>query len=98
MKTNFGDTFAPTPHLETLRFVIECCASKAHEGYTLSSIDFVLAFLNAANDPHVYLTPPKGIDIKSGYCWKLKRALYGTARAPRLWHKTLELFLRKLGF
>ncbi len=28
----------------------------------------------------------------------MKRALYGTARAPRLWHDTLETFLRNLEF
>ena len=97
-KTNFGDTFAPTPHLDTLRLVISYCASMAKSGFSLYSIDFVSAFLNAINDPHVYVTPPDGIEIRDGYCWKLNRALYGTARAPRLWHKTLENFLHSLGF
>lgn len=98
LKTNFGDTFAPTPHLDTFRLLVAYCAKMAGSGYSLFSIDFVSAFLNAINDPHVYVTPPEGVKIRDGYCWRLKRALYGTARAPRLWHKTLELLLHNLGF
>lgn len=97
-KTNFGETFAPTPHLDTLRLVVSYCASMALSGFSLYSIDFVSAFLNAISDPNVYVTPPEGVQIREGYCWKLKRALYGTQRAPRLWYKTLEKLLHNLGF
>ena len=98
MKCNYGDTFAPTPHLDTLRFVIAYCAQKSSEGFSLFSIDFVSAFLNAVSDPDMYVRPPEGVEIQKGYCWKLKKAVYGSSRAPRLWHKTLEKFLRSIGF
>ena len=70
----------------------------ASYGFSLYSIDFVSAFLNAVSDPNMYVTPPTGVNIQDGYCWKLLRALYGTARAPRLWHKTLEKLLNSLLF
>ena len=95
---NLGDTFALTPQLDTLRFVISYCVGKAKEGYSLYAIDFVSTLLNAINDPDVYVFPPDGLDKKSGYCWRLKRALYGTNPEPRLWYKTLSDFLRKIGF
>ena len=63
-----GDTFAPTPQLDTLRFVISYRVAKAKEGYSLNVIDFVSAFLNAINDPHVYVFPPDGLNKKSGNC------------------------------
>ena len=63
-KTNFGDTFSPTPHLDSLRFIVSYCSSMNSGGYSLFSIDFVSAFLNGINDPHVYVTPPKGVSIK----------------------------------
>lgn len=70
----------------------------ASSGYSLYAIDFVSAFLNALSDPNVYIKPQDGVKIQDGSCWKLKRALYGTARASRLWHKTLEKLLHSLGF
>ena len=98
LKCNYGETFAPTPQLDSLRFVVSYCASKSREEYSLFSIDFVSAFLNAINDPEMYVSPPLGVEIGKGKCWKLKKALYGSTRAPRLWHKTLEKFLRTIRF
>ena len=93
MKHNYDETFSPTPQLDSLRLVIAYCASRANDSYGLYSIDFVSAFLNAISDPEMYVTPPGGINIEEGKCWRLKKALYGSSRAPRLWHKTLEKFL-----
>ena len=98
MKTNLANTFALTPHLDTLRFLIAYCARKSDQGYSLFSIDFVSAFLNAISDPDMHVSPPDGIQIESEHCWKLKKALHGSSRAPRLWHKTLEQFIRTMRF
>ena len=89
-KTNFSDAFAAIPYLDILLLVIYYCAPRATSIFSLYSVNFVSAFLNATSDPHLYITTPQGIEIRDGYCWKLHRALYGTARAPRLWHKILE--------
>ena len=50
MKSKYTDTFPPTPHLDTLRFLIPYCASKSSAGYPLFSVNFVSAFLNAISD------------------------------------------------
>ena len=89
-KTNFGDTLTPTLQLDALHLITPYCASMASSVFPLYSIDFVSAFLNAISDPNVYVTFPIGVKIPDGYCRKLKKPLYGTARASRLWRKTLE--------
>lgn len=43
------------------------------------------------------MTPPKGVDIPEGYCWRLKRSLYGLKQAGRTWNQTLNKKLRQLG-
>ena len=73
MKYNYGDTFAPKPHLDTLRFVVAYCAQKSNAGFSLFSIDFVSEFLNAISDPDMFVKPPVGVEIEKGHCWKLKR-------------------------
>lgn len=44
LKTNFGGTFAPSPHLDTLRFVIFYSALMFRSEFLLHSIDLVSAF------------------------------------------------------
>ena len=40
-------------------------------------LDVDSAFLYADLDEDVYMTPPPGMNIKSGYCLKLDKSLYG---------------------
>lgn len=87
-----------TPHLDSLRFVIYDCASKHSQRFYLFSIACVSAFLNVISDHEAYVSFPQGITNEKGHNWRLKRALYGTVRDPRLWYKTLENLLHKLGF
>ena len=63
LKCNFGETFAPTPQLDSLRFVVSYCASKSKEGYCMHSIDFVSAFLNPVNEPEMHTSPRLGVGI-----------------------------------
>lgn len=92
INTNLGDTSASTPHLGTLRLEIYYCASRASHRYSLFFAEFASALLNAISDPPVCIAPPRGVQVRDVYCWRLKRALYGTESAPRLLHKTLESF------
>lgn len=96
-KTNFGDTFSSTPHLNTPHFVIFYFAPMFTSGFLLYSIDFVFAFLNAIDSSNVYVTPQQDVGIQDEYCWRLDKALYETARATRHWHKELETFLHSNG-
>ena len=98
MKTYCGDTFPPTPHLDTLRLIFAFCSYVWQFDHTLTSIDFASAFPNAVSDEHFYMYPPTGMNLPEGTCWKVLKAMNGTSRAPRLWHTTLEKFLISIGF
>lgn len=66
-------------------------------GLICHQIDFKNAFINAHMDEEVYTTCPPGYG-KSGKVWKLRRALYGLRKSPKLWFNELVTFLQGLGF
>ena len=41
---------------------------------------------------------PKEIEIPPGYCFKLKKSLYGLKTWPRSWNRHLNQFIKSLGF
>ena len=59
--------------------------------------DAVNAFVNSQLDEEVYTYFPDGFKEK-GKVLRLKRALYGLRRSPRLWQKELTKTLLTLGF
>ncbi|EED14304.1 conserved hypothetical protein [Talaromyces stipitatus ATCC 10500] len=59
--------------------------------------DAVNAFINSLLDEEVYTLCPDGFK-QSGKVIKLRRALYGLRRSPRLWQKELTTTLLSLGF
>lgn len=68
MKTYFGDSLSPTPHLDILIFVFAFCSYICKFDCTLTSIDFVTAFLNTVSDEYSYMHPPAGMNLPEGTC------------------------------
>jgi hypothetical protein len=65
-------------------------------GYETKQMDAVNAFLNAELDELVYCYFPHGFE-QSEKCLRLKRALYGLRKSPRLWLKYFATTLSRLG-
>lgn len=63
-------------------------------------MDVKTAFLNGILDEEIYMKQPEGVvDVNyPDYVCKLKRALYGLKQSPRMWNKTIDDFMRKIGF
>lgn len=92
---DYEETFAPVANLESIRVI---CALAAKYDLELDQMDVSTAFLNGKLDEDIYLSPPEGVPIRPGYCWKLKRSLYGLKQAGRTWNKTFDKALTSLGF
>jgi hypothetical protein len=58
--------------------------------------DAVNAFLNALLDTPVYTRTPDGFKVP-GKIWKIRKALYGLRKSPRLWQRDLTATLMKFG-
>ena len=63
-------------------------------------MDVMSAFLNGSLEEEVYVRQPPGyeIDGKEDKVYRLKTALYGLKKAPRVWYNTIDEYLNSEGF
>jgi hypothetical protein len=110
---NLGDKnaelFAPTPSLASLRLVLTQTSRMEHVSkdrtWGLSIADVNTAFLHADLDTEMFAVAPNehcslfDREVPSRpVIWRLKKALYGCRRSPRLWYEHLQRTLQKSGF
>jgi hypothetical protein len=79
---DFGETFAPVAHLETIRILLAFVTSK---GFKLYQMDVKNTFLNGVIQEEVYVRQPPGFENLKypDRVYKLSKALYGLKQAPR---------------
>jgi hypothetical protein len=94
---DFGETFAPVAHLETIRILLSFTASK---GFKLYQMNMKSDFLNGVIQEEVYVKQPLGFENPkySDRVYKLSNALYGLKQVPRAWYARLKTFLLKHGY
>jgi hypothetical protein len=92
---NYEETFAPVANLESIRII---CALAAKYDLELDQMDVSTAYLNGVLNEEIYISPPEGVPIQDGFCWKLKKSIYGLKQAGRTWNRTLDAALTQIGF
>lgn len=92
---DYDETFAPVANLDSIRTLMALAAKYDLE---LDQMDVSTAYLNGILEEEIYVLPPEGVEIREGYCWRLKRSVYGLKQAGRTWNKTLDKALVGLGF
>ena len=90
---DFGETWAPTGRLRTLRAIIAEAAGDS--SYKTAQWDCTCAFLHAYLDREVYMKQPPGHAVpgKEDYVCKLIKAIYGTKQASHLFGKLVTTTL-----
>ena len=91
------DTFAPVVAFSTVRAFLVLSLSLSW--YT-ASIDFEQAFVQATLDDPIWIHLPRGFTSTLGpdTCLELKKSLYGTRIAPKLWFLHARKAFVSLGF
>jgi hypothetical protein len=95
---NFWETYSPVVNWFSIRLFLVISILR---GWETRQIDFVLAFPQADVECDIYMEVPPGFDLKGQkkkYCLKLKKNIYGTKQAGRVWNKHLNKGLIKLGY
>lgn len=92
---DYDETFAPVSHMTTVRTLVAVAASRS---WTISQMDVKNAFLHGDLHEEVYMEPPPGVEVPSGYIWRLRRALYGLKQAPRAWFARFSSVICAAGF
>nr|GEU55740.1 copia protein [Tanacetum cinerariifolium] len=94
---DFEESFALVARLEAVRIFV---AYAAHKSFPIYHMDVKTAFLNGPLKEEVYVTQPDGFvdpdHPKNVY--RLRKALYGLKKAPRVWYDELSKFLTSKGF
>ncbi|KAF7174442.1 hypothetical protein CNMCM5623_007239 [Aspergillus felis] len=92
-KMTRDDTTAATLAARTFRTLM---AIAAVFDLDIRQIDAVNAFVNSLLDEEVYTYMAEGFS-EPGFVYRLRRALYGLRRAPRLWQRDITKVLEALG-
>ena len=97
---DFERAFSATLRATSFRCLLAIASGRKLQ---LEHFDVTNAFTQAdLDDVDIWVEPPKGFDTAKDrfgtLVLKLKKALYGTKQASRLWQQTLAAFLIKLGF
>ena len=95
------DTYAPVIDYSTVRLLISLAFGNHWEMYHW---DISVAFTNAKAEEETYVRFPSNFPAglfsgyKGGTIARLKRNLYGSKSAPKLWYKCLREFIDSQGF
>ena len=94
---DFTETFAPTVRYSAVRTIL---ALAGLEDMEIHSLDISHAYLNGVLEEEIYMQLPEGFEDlgNPGDVLLLLKATYGLRQAGRVWSKTLEDTLTKMGF
>lgn len=97
---SYDEVFAPTASKESIKMLLAIASMYALDTFQL---DIKTAFLNGVmpEEDVLYARIPLGFDVREGNEKKVvrvKKAVYGTKQASRVWNDDLNGSLRKLGF
>jgi len=103
---DFKETFAPVVNFRTVKVLLALAATLDLE---IHQMDVKTAFLNGELEEEIYMEIPEGyhdwktksnteFESEPDMVLQLQKSLYGLKQAPRVWNKSLDSFLRSLGF
>ena len=92
---NKQDVAAMTGAYKTFRMLMALVAAF---DLNVIQLDAVNAFINADLDENIYISCPEGYkEAGRDICLKLRKALYGLRKSPKLWFIEFSTALQKLG-
>ena len=91
---NPDQVYAPMTEPTTIRLLL-AIANKLD--LNIDHLDIKTAFLNGILPPEeqFYCSPPPGLSIAPGYCWKMLRGLYGAHQSGAIWAQTWRNWLHQ---
>jgi hypothetical protein len=89
---DYDKTYAPTPSMESTKILAAIRTERNMRSY---QIDFRGAFLNSDMDKVIYMSQPRGFEVKGmeSKVIKVNKALYGACQASFLWNADLHKLL-----
>lgn len=88
-RIDYEEIFSPVVWGSTIKLLT---ASAVEHKLNIEHLDVESAFLNGILEETIYMSQPKGFEVKGGehkVCL-LKKSIYGLKQASRLWNKTVH--------
>src|SRR5216683_3913478 len=95
MGLNYGETFSPVVHFETIRALLTMVASKKLK---VRQLDIKGAYLNGILTEPIYMEQPVGFEDRSGLVCLLIKSIYGLKQAGQVWNIEFDCAIRRHGF
>jgi hypothetical protein len=94
---NYEETFSLVARYTSIRAIISLASIL---GWKLHKMDVKKTFLNGKIEHEFFVEQPNGFILhkKGTHVCKLRKALYGLKKAPRVWYDMIDGFLKSLGF
>jgi hypothetical protein len=94
---DYEETFSPVSRYTSIRIIISLAFVLC---WKLHQMDVKIEFLNGKIEQEVFVEQPDGFILhnKGTHVRKLRKALYGLKKAPRVWYDKIDGFLKTLGF
>ena len=92
---DYNETFASVVKPMSYKMIFAIAAALDLE---IEQMDVKTAFLYGAIDEEIYVEQPIGLEDGTKRVCHPNKALYGLKQSPRIWYRTLALFLKSLGF
>ena len=92
---DFQETFVPVLNGASFCYVLDLAA---RTGMKLHSLDLSNAFVQSEIDKDVCVFQMPGYSMEPGFCYKLRKSLYGLKQASLLWRRELDTYIQSLGF
>jgi hypothetical protein len=94
---NCEDTFSPVSRYTSIQTIISLASVL---GWKLHEMDVKTTFLNGKIEQEVFVEQPDGFVLhnKGTHVCKLRKALYGLKKVPRVWYDMIDGFLKSPGF
>ena len=95
---NYWETYAPVAQWSSIRLFMTIAIMK---NWHMKQADFTLAYLNAEADGDLFMEIPVGFHVdgdRKRHVLKLRRNLYGSKQAGRVWNIYLDKYLKENGW
>lgn len=94
--SDYDAVFAPVARQVTLRMILTLAAKN---DMIVKHVDVKSAYLNGDLEEEIYMKQPEGYNEtdKPDYVCKLLKSLYGLKQSARVWNKTIDELLKRMG-
>jgi hypothetical protein len=93
--SDYSETFAPVAKMTSFRILMSIAVQY---DLLVEQCDVQTAYLHSELEEEIYMRVPEGITYSGDKVCLLKKSLYGLKQSSRCWNKSLDSYVKSIGF